>query len=92
MNAKHTPGPWEQGSNGLKPSCIFTRGAQKLIARTTGDEYDGTDAELIVRAVNSHEELVEFVKACLDCKSADELHDFVVNNAEDVLAKAEGKS
>lgn len=36
-------------------------------------------------------ELRAFINACLDAKSADELLDFVQNNAEDVLAKADGE-
>ena len=30
-------------------------------------------------------EMRAFIRACLDCGSAEELHDFVVNNAEKVL-------
>lgn len=46
----------------------------------------------IVQAVNSHEGLVAFIEACLDCTSANELHDFVINNADKALdATKEGK-
>ena len=46
-------------------------------------------AQLIVRAVNVHDEMLAFINACVGCRAADELLDFVQNNAEELLAKAE---
>lgn len=46
-------------------------------------------AEMAVKADARIDELESFIRACLDCTSADEVHDFLVNNADKILAEEE---
>jgi hypothetical protein len=97
---KHTPTPWEtadaygpiEGGQSIKAVCD-----NYLICSTTG--YYGRDgaianAAFIVRAVNSHEQLVAALKRCLarikaECADPEDIDD--VAFAESVLTAVEGK-
>ena len=46
--------------------------------------------EQMANLLSSAPEMLDFLKACGDCRSGDELEDFIVNNIEDVIASAEG--
>ncbi len=81
---QHTPTPW--GYESLKERFTLEGDGLKI-----GNIKIEANTAYIVKAVNCHEELVAFINACLDCKSADELMDFVQNNAEDVITKTEAK-
>ena len=109
----HTPGPWHitrrDDLTPEQPNIIFgpegtRRDGSSLapIATVNGDtEEDRANAELIVRAVNHHEELVELLKritgSCgefvedenCDCDPYD-LAEAILNDARALLAKLEG--
>jgi len=83
---KHSPGPWKTSDT----AGHETHG-QSAVHDSTGKDiaivYDGArNARLIAAAP----EMLAFIKACLDTKGGDELEDFVANNAESVIAAAEG--
>ena len=44
--------------------------------------------ETIDRLRKENRDLRAFIEACLDCKSANEAHDFLVNNVDSVLQGA----
>lgn len=46
-------------------------------------------AVIAMEADRRIEELEAFIKACLDCTSAEEVHDFLVNNWETVMPEEE---
>ena len=87
MKTEFTPGPWKLvhlgfGFYKVKASDDLPNGAICVIhetGKTTAEVK--ANAHLIAAAPG----LYAFIRACLDCGSAEELHDFVVNNAEKVL-------
>lgn len=58
---------------------------QSLIYKTGHKDARHAAAEIALEADRRIEELEAFINACLDCTSADEVHDFLVNNWEEVL-------
>ncbi len=86
---QHTPTPWSIIEGRQLTNIKGPNGQQ--VGQLDMRENGKVDAAFIVKAVNCHEELVAFINACLDCKSADELMDFVQNNAEDVITKTKAK-
>ena len=84
--SKHTPTPWRLN----RPaddilSSVRTENNQFCIALGTSHE----DAELIVRAVNCHAELVDFLKDRLEVMTFPE---DVENRLIDLLARARGEA
>ena len=43
----------------------------------------------LVHCSNHFMEALEFIKAALDCESAEEAHDFLVNNGPDLVERLE---
>ena len=102
---KHTPTPWKQGVN--YPERII--GEHEIVAFVNHPELDGkpndreqANAEFIVRACNSHDELLEACKALVQNLEMEWLPngygqcDYplsyrIIKNAKDIIAKAEGK-
>lgn len=59
----HTPGPWHIDRMAAGPSFYVIDEAGEDIARVRGgDDRSHPNAEFIVRACNSHEELLEVVR------------------------------
>jgi len=84
--SKHTPTPWRLN----RPaddilSSVRTENNQFCIALGTSHE----DAELIVRSVNCHAELVDFLKDRLEVMTFPE---DVENRLIDLLARARGEA
>ena len=66
----------------------------RVIVRIDGDIREDAEITLVgvtmPEEVNKRiEELKSFIKACLDCGSAEEAHDFLVNNWETVMPEEE---
>lgn len=89
---EHTPTPWQVDENGAIYQPFF---GGDIVARVTAHNR-AADAELIVRAVNSHDDLVAALR-----KAGDELRsvcgDFDYNLPlrlciDAALSKAEGRS
>lgn len=61
---KHTPTPWKLNDNGITISKVTIPDVYLEIATIDcrALEIDKANAELIVKAVNSHEELINFTK------------------------------
>jgi hypothetical protein len=78
--SKHTPGPWNCGAS----SIINDDGL--VVARTT-NTMSFADASLIAAAPEMYEALKQVVLYC-----DREIHPSLVQVAEEVLAKAEGRS
>ena len=94
---KHTPTPWEiKKLHGNYEGYVLLRNTGDGLRRIDFDK-DGTfkedDAAFIVRAVNSHEELLEALKGlvayALDCRIGGAP---VVEEARQAIAKAEQSS
>ena len=82
----HTPTPWELGERGILNS---TRDV--YIAQTA---FESPDAEFIVRACNSHYELLEACKRALPLLrigNKNNMFAFCADQLEQAIAKAEGK-
>lgn len=94
MSAAHTPTPWSTDGRSVRGKDN-ERGNGALLFEVDG--YEG-DAEFIVRAVNSHDELVAALNLVLDvvasCHRCWELSadDEEKAQVEAALAKAEGRS
>lgn len=89
METKHTPLPWhikDQNVGGDKYHYIQQKG--KFIGFVMGIT-DKADAEFIVRACNSHYELLEAAKAALGDGS--DLRPHVLEKLKKAISKAEGK-
>lgn len=89
--ASHTPTPWEVQSDGNRE--VFIRRGDKPIARMSiawGNDPDA-NADFIVRAVNSHEELVSKLKTFRAIMIAKGDQAAYVAELEALIAKAEGK-
>lgn len=85
----HTPTPWKNCENAIygadrTPICDTMR----VLNVDNNDSPYEANAEFIVRAVNSHEELVEALKIVLANAS---MPTDIRENTKQVLAKAEGK-
>lgn len=93
----HTPGPWMSFDSGTK--VITCDSESLLIASLEECEVETVaerkaNAEFIVRACNSHEELVEALRDLLQVIATDELIPESVSymqQARAALAKAEGR-
>jgi len=90
IKPQHTPTPWRKI---LAPTQIVT---DQFVVATLHNENSYANAEFILRAVNSHEELIMALRKLR--RALDEMslnpHDEFYNLAEiatDALAKAEGK-
>lgn len=74
MTAQHTPGPWECVHNSWEVSTVYSHGGHGVIAECPIDSgvceetqyhleaVKDANAEFIVRACNSHYELLEALK------------------------------
>lgn len=66
MSAEHTPVPWERDPSGMAIKSVYASPTTDLsvlfpvLALGDGENKDA-NADLIVRAVNCHEELVDLV-------------------------------
>lgn len=89
-SAKHTPTPWEVKGNLNK--IENAKGLTVCDLRSNTVDADA-DAEFIVRAVNSHEELLAVVRNLVTCMDAepDGFHVAFIAQAKKAIAKAEGK-
>ena len=79
MNTKHTPGPWTRqqqpdiDANGNGYTWAIKAQASASYAQNPAYANSEANAEFIVRACNSHEELRKLLTAVLD--SIDRAHD-----------------
>lgn len=111
---KHTPGPWSSGPTGSvmmgysQPFAVAEHGSKNLIAGCFGDVRGGPDtaeanARLIVRAVNSHDDMLTALRPfALLAKLHGDDHEQVTpalgitlgdcRRAAKAIAKAEGGS
>jgi len=100
---KHTPGPWSVGT-GLRTSAGKGIGFIAEIKTLPNRDYQQMEAnaDFIVRACNSHDELLEALKECLkavntviafsDMAGHESLSFIRVKKmAEQAIAKAEGE-
>lgn len=85
MNPKHTPTPWNT------PAVTINDASKKIIAICTdrSNEENKANAAFIVRAVNSHDELLSALQQ-IGYKALTLPE--IVQMARDVLAKVEAKS
>jgi len=92
-NPKHSPLPWEADGTiiaSIDGTCIRYIGDLSQIERTT-DECEA-DAKFIVRAVNSHEELLSCAKQTLAEFETSGGPALLWENLKEVVAKAEGRT
>lgn len=95
MEQKHTPLPYHHWTGGKIISDNHDAGEYygwygKPVVQANNPET----AEFIVRACNSHYELLKIIrKAAEDLKDAESLYDdkIIINYLEEAIAKAEGK-
>lgn len=98
MNTQaHTPTPWEYAPTSAEDDRfdIYQANTGYTIARTVNNAHVDcrkANAELIVRAVNSHEALVQACKAALAClcMDSDSEEDYApeIKQLHDALRKA----
>jgi hypothetical protein len=89
-NAKHTPTPWNYGPSIRKED--FTDIISKDDERLIFSVRDNANAVFIVRAVNSHEALLEACKEAITLCVAYQFKAKVFQNTLDVLEKAIAKT
>jgi protein-disulfide isomerase-like protein with CxxC motif len=95
---KHTPTPWiakELHANYTGSVLLFnTFGGLRRVDVTKDGSFLNADAELIVRAVNSHEELLDIVKRinyAFYVEGNTKAMKVVMTETKAIIAKAEGK-
>lgn len=74
MSEKYTPGPWQikAGTDGIIRSSADDRWIAKTsVSDPTGWDSDAANAEFIVRACNSHEDLLAACRAALEWRALD---------------------
>ena len=84
----HTPTPWQSWKN---DSGIYGFGNPKS---PSGRAFNEVDANFIIRAVNSHDELLEACKGLLlilDGSDIAHFNDGNILQAKEAIKKAEGK-
>lgn len=91
MTAKHTPGPWSFGEyTGSEDDCYIKGGETRILG--AGKKLTKNNAEFIVRACNSHYDLLEALEAMLtveeDLLAEDHEIDDAVMKAKAAIAKA----
>lgn len=92
----HTPTPWNTGKTKLGDGAVYDANDKCVCVIVDPNKADIETAAFIVRAVNSHEELIEALKGILnstDCNLDDQSDETsqAMKKAYDVIAKAEGK-
>ena len=88
--SKHTPTPWSIGSTvGLRKTLLTKEGAMVAKVLSVSELHAHANAALIVRAVNCHAELVDFLKDRLEVMTFPE---DVENRLIDLLARARGEA
>lgn len=93
---KHTPTPWKAASPQvfMGVTCVWIHGANGPVLKIEGSLKESVlaDAAFIVRAVNAHEALLAALKDLLhQIETNGERREFVVGDAVQAIAKAEGK-
>lgn len=88
MSKEHTPTPWRIAGKGT------IRAGDGWIGTLNWRNRDA-NAEFLVRAVNSHEDLVEALKGCRGLVRAltgadDDIANAAIREADAAIAKAEG--
>jgi hypothetical protein len=93
MNTKtkttHTPTPWLSQYNG--ENWHITDGHSFVASLCGNSKIDATNAAFIVRAVNSHESLVNACGELLGLCSSNGINDSRMDIARKAIAKAEGR-
>jgi hypothetical protein len=97
--ARHTEGPWEifaRGTN-ANPTCAIAKVQGPIVAQTVGGN-DEANAEFIVRAVNSHDELLAALKeverhhVSINAEAGrDESRSMTLRIVRNAIQKAEGR-
>lgn len=94
---EHTPTPWELEHVWEDQNRALIRGKYLRVIVDRAEDFGNakTDAEFIVRAVNSHEALLECAKMFLDFdRLAQEgkpvPYDYLMEKAKETIAQAEG--
>jgi len=102
IELQHTPTPWHRNVSPAYKYPIFAdkNGDAKgrdwihIAAVLSGNPNQEADLDFIIRAVNSHEALLEALKAAknlLDEQAIDDGHHAEYTMIEQAVAKAEGK-
>lgn len=103
METKHTPTPWYLG---MQPATIFAssvNGIDPRICQTDGGANNTmkeakANAAFIVRAVNSHDELVAAIQTVIDCHNEGDFYDrgrkvhHLIGDLKFRVAKARGEA
>lgn len=88
----HTPTPWSYADDGFY-GCIIASNGEPLFGGepSEGRIENNEDTKFVLRAVNSHDELVKAVKELFSCYRDGLRADLtIVEGWRDVIAKAEG--
>ena len=87
MSAKHTPGPWTQGTSAIGIACVWLDGLTEQ-EYTMGQSHTWIDCETEANArlISAAPDLLEFVKEWLDRQGSDE--NYMTAKARDIITKA----
>lgn len=88
---RHTPTPWKftpiESWGNMAVLSISDADGKEVVHNTTSVKT----AELIVRAVNSHEELISALKQALEYVKEQGQKPYFIRHAESIIAKATGE-
>lgn len=89
MSAKHTPGPWTQGTSAVGITCVWLDGLTEQ-EHKMGQSHTWIDCETEANArlISAAPELLSFVKEWLDRQGSDE--NYMTAKARAAIAKAIG--
>lgn len=92
MDAKHTPLPWEHSGNQIVSGATEICEMEEIYI--IGERR--ANADLIVKAVNCHDDLIAALQACFDAMSRgmgiEDAHDSICEQARAAIAKATSAS
>ena len=89
MSAKHTPGPWTQGTSAVGITCVWLDGLTEQ-KHKMGQSHTWIDCETEANArlISAAPELLSFVKEWLDRQGSDK--NYMTAKARAAIAKAIG--
>lgn len=97
MSAKHTPGPWTQGTSKIGLTCVWLDGiTEQRDGRGLGPENTWIDCntEANARLIAAAPDLLEALKACDEAMSYMSEYDIPLTlpgQVKDAIAKATGE-
>lgn len=92
MSAKHTPGPWTQGTSKIGLTCVWLDGiTEQRDGRGLGPENTWIDCntEANARLIAAAPELLEFARSVVRYAGS-ACDDYLADKARDVITKAIG--